>query len=472
MSIDYLDHEVAPSVKWERPLNALETLFASANVRFALVVTIPCSKDNNEKCEDLWNNLQQSIHVAIQSSRIGYLSLEYREDPRKETHDESSWKLVEHTTPVARLALQNAKSLAIEDPQTFLQSEVAQTSSGEGPLLIRLIRTSSGMVLTVDGNHAMVDGRSLTQLVHLATLCTPRSADDDDDDWKQVRIPDWKDLVKDALPGSSITEHGRDDVAGTTDATTMLTLAELHKSVTPQQHQSCPDQTFAFPVSIVTEIRNALKTKASPASVTGVIVAALLQSLATEYESSSTNNNAAKPKDIGISTLVDLRPYIQQQSQYQGSKTANPLPQIPQIHGTVTLVERSDMVLELSTLKLARQMTLQLHRRIQRGEAHRASLAMTTGNFGQLPASTMELSNLGVCQLGTDGSALWTAQRFDEYDGVSCMVHSESFLSSSSSTETGMMRWTVSVGNGIDAETIRRVFVRASNLFQAVASNT
>ena len=63
-------------------------------------------------------------------------------------------------------------------------------------------------------------------------------------------------------------------------------------------------------------------------------------------------------------------------------------------------------------------------------------IALTSGHFEEAsPEATLELSNLGRCE----NLQMHTAQRYDGYDGVSCMAHTES---------TGL-RWTVSMGPGL-----------------------
>lgn len=79
---------------------------------------------------------------------------------------------------------------------------------------------------------------------------------------------------------------------------------------------------------------------------------------------------------------------------------------------------------------------------------------MTEGRFDAgPPEATIELSNLGVCQI-PEGAKLYTAQRFDGYEGVSCMIHSEG-------NKAGAMRWSVSLGQGLDSKLLRRVFEAA-----------
>ena len=92
------------------------------------------------------------------------------------------------------------------------------------------------------------------------------------------------------------------------------------------------------------------------------------------------------------------------------------------------------------------------------------ALALTTGRFDQgSPPATMELSNLGTCPLPSSAQ-LYTAQRFDDYDSVSCLVHSES--------SPALMRWCVSVGQGLESSSlvVKRIFSRAWNHIDQLGS--
>lgn len=200
--------------------------------------------------------------------------------------------------------------------------------------------------------------------------------------------------------------------------------------------------------------------KAKGATMSGLLVAVMMHSLSKEYTGEA-------PRDVAVSMLVDLRPHLGRASHDE---------QIPQAHGTVTLLDsinnnNNDLrtrdcgddddddeasLLHKIILQKSLEMTRQLRTRIERGEAHRAALALTAGQFGDAgPSATIEMSNLGVCKI-PEGTKMYTAQRFDGYDGVSCMVHSES--------DTGRMQWNVSVGEGLDAKLVERVLVRAMEL--------
>lgn len=62
---------------------------------------------------------------------------------------------------------------------------------------------------------------------------------------------------------------------------------------------------------------------------------------------------------------------------------------------------------------------------------------------------------MGACNV----AKLLTAQRFDGFDGVSCLVHSDG----------SALRWTVSVGQGLDVERLRRIFARAHEACEEMA---
>jgi hypothetical protein len=214
-----------------------------------------------------------------------------------------------------------------------------------------------------------------------------------------------------------------------------------------QTRSSLGTESFRFDISLdtITRMRQVLKDHAAGATLTGLIAATILCSIAM---------------DVGVSELVDLRPLL---------PSVDETHEVKQAHGSVTLMDSIDscsvrsgdttLVDNLLTKSVA--LTQQLQNRIQRGEAHRSAMAATSGRFDEAgPPATVELSNLGVCQI-PEGAALYTAQRFDGYDGVSCMVHSEL---------KGWMRWNASVGKGLDAMLVERIFHRAVNLCHEIAN--
>jgi hypothetical protein len=223
-----------------------------------------------------------------------------------------------------------------------------------------------------------------------------------------------------------------------------------------QTRSSLGTESFRFDISLdtITRMRQVLKDHAAGATLTGLIAATILCSIAME------NKDNKAPRDVGVSELVDLRPLL---------PSVDETHEVNQAHGSVTLMDSIDSCLVRSgdttlvdnLLTKSVALTQQLQNRIQRGEAHRSAMAATSGRFDEAgPPATVELSNLGVCQI-PEGAALYTAQRFDGYDGVSCMVHSEL---------KGWMRWNASVGKGLDAMLVERIFHRAVNLCHEIAN--
>ena len=419
----------------ERPLNGLEAIFASCNVRFALLVVL-----------DVHDNLDVAkLHAktisAFQSSVLGHLSL-VQNGPQGE------WSLVVSDATVASAKIREILTAPPVDNGKLLHDLVHQeTIPAEGPLLVQILKHPSssdrGVGIFVNGNHAMLDGRSLTRLVGLAI----GSEDSVPKAFKTIQLEDWKEQV-----GRSSNEKWDDQPPFLLPQHKVLTMKELCLEHTSNGGENC---RFELPGMTLTNLKEFLHSYGRRhQTISGFLAAVILQSLAQEYHGEET-------RDIAISMLVDLRPYTHHRKDSG---------EISQLHGSVNLIESTDRLtfkasprttdaateLARHICELTTRMTLQLKCRVERGEAHRNALAHTSGTFDQAaPAATPELSNLGICLLAK-GAKLFTSQRFDGYDGVSCMVHSES--------STGCMRWNVSVGVGLDVGLIERVFTRARSV--------
>lgn len=432
------------SFESERPLNSLETIFASCNVRFALLVVL--EDHENEQTNSLLEALQKHTAEAVETSILGHLALQKNE--------QDEWSLLATDKAVAPVKIRN---IAMgEDYGAFLHELVHQeTIPSEGPLWVQILKDdsaasrSSFLGLLVNGNHAMVDGRSLTRLVSLATNNTTDSASDavtNQEYRSPPKLKDWKDLVE-----QPAVTAWKDDPPFLLPKHDILTLQELCQE--PASKGSGHYFGLELSGDTIRHLKALLKQNTEGgATMSGFLSGIILLSLAQEYHNSD-------PKALAISMLVDLRPYVDVIGQQ------NDMGEIPQLHGCVNLVESTDRLAVMTgdnavdiTEKhciwdLSLTLTRQLKSRVERGEAHRNALALTSGKFDQSgPAATLELSNLGVCQLPRNAK-LFTSQRFDGYDGVSCMIHSES--------STGCMQWNVSVGEGLDVDMIQRVFQRA-----------
>lgn len=433
-------------MRTERPINGLESLFAACNIRFALLVDL----GDSVKEEDVL----QRTHEACRCCRIGHLAL------AKTSNDDEGkgeWSLVTNTDDEAAASVTQRDTVVdIADDEgigRLLNSLILQENLPvKGPISIQMIPyqspiKKSGWMLYVNGNHAICDGRSMTQFVAVATkaimpepAATPL--------WSHVVLSDWRDMIRQA-PKPETWQEDPKFLLGP-HQNPMLGVREMCA-----QQTSKGGESFRLELSgeDMASLRKALKAKAKGATMSGVFAAVIMHSLAKEYTGEA-------PRDVGVSMLVDLRPHLGH-NEWEGA-------QIPQAHGTVTLIDScnnnltstecgdSEARLVNFIIHKALEMTLQLRTRIERGEAHRSALALTAGQFGEAgPPATIEMSNLGVCNI-PKGSKLYTAQRFDGYDGVSCLVHSES--------DTGRLQWSVSVGEGLDSELVQRVFVHAIEL--------
>lgn len=152
------------------------------------------------------------------------------------------------------------------------------------------------------------------------------------------------------------------------------------------------NESFRFEISSdnVKSIRNTLKQIVPSATMTGLMLAAIMHSMCV---------------------LVDLRPFL---------PLVHDTHEINQANGTVTVMESADCWNTMDggvtdqILAKSLELTQQLRRRIHRGEAHRSALATTTfGRFEEaIPPATIEPGNLVVCRIPVEAK-LYTAQRFD-----------------------------------------------------------
>ena len=443
-----------PSSRRRRPLNSLETFFVSYNVRFALLLVVMFEGKETTTCsKDVVVERISTAQIALDSSRLGHLCI-ILSNNSDDDNEKKCWSLVETEKNV------NNKVVVRQLPETtkkeleygeFLDDIVEQaTIPAEGPLSIQIFDDTSSSrqttMLYINGNHAMVDGRSLTHLLGFATGMYESTLE-----WKGITLPDWKDMVEESI--ASLPKWIAEPPFLHGEHNNLLTLNDL-SSIKTSKSESFRD---SFSGESVTALRLVLKKKCPAGSTISSFLASLLMhAVAEEYHDK-------EPKDVGVSMLVDLRPYFQQRDDGQGEQ------EIPQAHGTVTLLESTQNLKKKTTnllsniLDVSIRMTEQMRHRISRGEAHRSALAVTNGYFDERagPKATMELSNLGVCLI-PDGTQLYTAQRFDGYDGISFMVHSEG-------NSGRCMRWNMSVGEGLDATLMKRIFTRAMDLFEEVA---
>jgi len=266
----------------------------------------------------------------------------------------------------------------------------------------------------------MVDGRSL---IHLGqSIVNPQQSLFKS--FIKILPPDWLDIVNEGKP--TLKGYTAEPCFLGAESP-ILTAKELFSKVSVDQESHKGSIFLEMGLETIKVANGKIQQQSnSRSTITGLMLAVLMKALADSAL-------GAKDRSIGISTLVDLRPYVKTTLQAQ----------IPQCHGSVTVSLSCQRLNSQPVADLARILTLQLQTRIQRGEAHRCAVLMCQGHFESAsPPATMELSNLGI--VGTD---MYTAQRFDGYDGVSCMVHSGNRV----------VRIATSVGAGLDCGRVQNV---------------
>jgi len=116
---------------------------------------------------------------------------------------------------------------------------------------------------------------------------------------------------------------------------------------------------------------------------------------------------------------VDMRPYLKQEcrvSQAVGTVTV----------GSVVSRQATEAAVRTAIRQQTGLLTKDLWTRIKRGEAHRQSSYLASGQFGSgAPSATVEISNHGEYATSRNETVL-LGQRFDGYDGLSLAAHSES----------------------------------------------
>lgn len=120
----------------ERPLNALEKIFASCNVRFAVLLVL------ENEAEDV----VETVLAACDACRLGHLTLAH----------EDEWMLL--TAESATVVPGREEGVHVDDIGVFLDDLISREArlSAEGPMTLRLIpyRREQGRCGTVKSLHS------------------------------------------------------------------------------------------------------------------------------------------------------------------------------------------------------------------------------------------------------------------------------------------------------------------------------
>lgn len=105
-----------PAMRSERPLNALENIFASCNVRFAVLLILEAEE------------VVETVLAACDACQLGHLTLAHQD----------GWMLL--TEEVATVVPGREEGVHVDDFGVFLDDLISRESlSAEGPMTLRLI---------------------------------------------------------------------------------------------------------------------------------------------------------------------------------------------------------------------------------------------------------------------------------------------------------------------------------------------
>lgn len=425
----------------QRRLNSFESFFAESNVRFAVLLEFT---NDRPLCKDI----EQSCRNALQSCRLGHLTLE--QEPKENSTGDggggAGWVMkLDRDASMRDPKITRLESIPDDMGKYLEERVVTDTLMAVGPLVVEVLTTTSShqedcrcVGISINGNHALVDGQSMKHF--LGAIANDHHPCQEKRTGPWTMLPDWQELV-----AASQTQAWDEEPKYLPASFPMLQLKDImtNNIENKEGQEDHDDVRCTISAKTLSTIKEMTKTKGS--TISGFLVTLLMASLAAEY----IDQGHRQERDVGISVLVDLRSYLntahKEINQAIGTVTVS-LPAIETFSGWSQNNQQWFVV--------ANQVTSQLRARVERGEAHRCAVALCSGHFeAASPEATMELSNLGVCRFSSSlASRLHVSQRFDGYDGASCMIHTES--------ASGVLRWTTSYGNNQCKKTIQRIMGR------------
>jgi hypothetical protein len=327
-----------------RSLNSLEELFAVCNVRFALLVDLGDVASMNTTSPLSIDEVMKRTTGTCRTCPLGHMAIEHTVD--------EGWSLVLSDRAVATVVLRNHAGV-VKDCGSFLDAIVQkETLPADGPISVQLIPYHNSskknindnnmnpvhqagdknghdddekrllsdfndrqirLMLYVNGNHAICDGRSLTHFVTTATktteTTTPAPTRDDSETALSFNnlpqtLSDWKELVKEALllqlgdgwnllPPFSLGTTSQSEVAVlsmkelcSSHTTTATTASSSSSSSTRKSFVVEGTRSLRYEIShnAVMSMLLAIKEKTNgKASMTGLLAATIMHSIAKEY---------------------------------------------------------------------------------------------------------------------------------------------------------------------------------------------
>ena len=269
--------------------------------------------------------------------------------------------------------------------------------------------------------------------------------------------PDWESLIKSAGLNHSGQGGAYFPIA---DAISFSDIRSLSAKDGDQvsHHLSTRKSVASSDVQRIKSVSRPTPALAGGARWTlgGLWMACFAQAVGEAYLKEGRTSASTIPSCcVSVSMQVDLRPSLTKSLPCNDRLLA-------QAFGNVTVAAvvspLQDESLAPSRMQaLARTMAGDMKRRIDRGEAHSASVALTEGRFDEgPPPATIEISNHGVYSTN-EGWGLLLSQRFDGYQGMSVVLHSESF--------SGDMHVCASAGGNLCPAATSALVTRAVSLF-------
>jgi len=342
------------------------------------------------------------------------------------------------------LQVKQERQTALNDLDAF-PALVERDVPARGTLSIRLFTSQKDVAsaVVVNANHATIDGRSMRSFLELFLQAL-----------EGVQIDP---LPRTSSPPVDWTVALQPPSTGEEDPKFLPIVASDPNAVPLTLYQALGLESIGAPGADVRIDLDQAAVKAAlaacrnrTATATGLWTASLLRALAVAHY-------AKAPPDetkcvVSVSILVDVRESLD-------PSVTSPA-DIAQALATVTVgtcIAKSSLD-AFDILSEAATVTKDMRLRIQRGEAHRQAMLLGGGNFeAGPPPATIELSNLGKVAVPDPSMSLHFSQRFDGYEGMSILLHSES--------ESGTMRLIGSLGSGVPSEVASNLLSRARDLF-------
>jgi hypothetical protein len=432
----------------QRKCNVLETIFAQANITVGACVGFERPFQTHVVQRAIKGCLDASICGCTKVSGVGgtdacILSL------RKPGE-----RVVRTICYPAGANISEAFQKLLDMPNSFSPATV------DAVVLVEPGNNNNCRGVCFNGNHCLWDGKSIVNIIEtFASLLSQAN----EGELKDVTLPskicyEWGQLLKDNIGTPLATPaYLPIDFENPGSIVTMKDIQVCFNEEKKDNYGVC-DVRIDFEPELFKGILGLLRRKQS-GSLTGLLTVCLQQALGEICLSPKSEgpNRFGTSCNIATRILVDLR-------QALGNDVGRDN-HISQCFGNVIVGNTIKLLNDTDgpniLLELSKSTTLALRSRIARGEANAASLISSEGNFndGQTDHATFEISNFGIYDVGED-TVVYHTQRYEGYDGVSILTHSEKIK--------GVFRLGASLMGPINPKLIATALRRTKELFHVL----